>query len=165
MRLGASVSSSPVCCCCATPAVVYEFKFQYQRFSPSSSLSTQVKHDKTWSSRLGVSLPECTAVHIKQMMNVWQVWPEYYVRLTECTQRKWERTHGNTGTNGKVRVEARWPKGLPFVWFITHRLFLDFCSLLYPLAGRQERRWDETRSADTGAQKQEGEEEENKEGE
>lgn len=34
-------------------------------------------------------------------------------------------------------MEGKWPKGLPFALFITHRLFLDFGSLLYPLAGRQ----------------------------
>ena len=34
-------------------------------------------------------------------------------------------------------MEGEWPEALPFALFITHRLFLDFGSLLYPLAGRQ----------------------------
>lgn len=37
----------------------------------------------------------------------------------------------------KVRMKGKWPKGLPFALCITHRLFLDFGSLLYPLAGGQ----------------------------
>lgn len=59
-----------------------------------------------------------------------------------------------------MRVEGKWPKGLPFALFITHRLFLDFGSLLYPLAGRHGRRWDRTRSADMGSTKKQEEEEE-----
>lgn len=39
--------------------------------------------------------------------------------------------------NKKVRVEEKWPKGLYCALFITHRLFLDFGSLLHPLAGRR----------------------------
>lgn len=35
----------------------------------------------------------------------------------------------------KQKMAWGWPKGLPFVWLITHRLFLDFGSLLHPLAG------------------------------
>lgn len=39
--------------------------------------------------------------------------------------------------NKKVRVEEKWPKGLYCALFFTHRLFLDFGSLLHPLAGRR----------------------------
>lgn len=61
-----------------------------------------------------------------------------------------EHINSNREAQEEVRVERKWPKGLHFTWFITHRLFLDFGSLLYPLADRQVgRRWDGTRSADT----------------
>lgn len=36
-----------------------------------------------------------------------------------------------------MRMKKKWPKDLYGALFITHRLFLDFGSLLHPLAGRR----------------------------
>lgn len=57
--------------------------------------------------------------------------------LTEADTEERTGTDTKMGKNKKVRVEEKWPKGLYCALFITHRLFLDFGSLLHPLAGRR----------------------------